>query len=354
MNKPDANSQQTPDVIESPGVGSAVENLPHFSNWLEEFLGFRIPELPRLPQTIKNFDKMVGALLDWPTAMLEAKSTDIRATTARDMTINNAIIEAAARELQTSNDQALNAVVRGLVREHIRKLRGRRKVVEVAAEEIGRNKANNVDATTEVSEEFLAFFNGKVDSIGTKQAQILFGKLLAGELQAPGSFSKQSMSILSEMDARTGKIFETICNMSIHNPKMEDVGFLPRVYTIDMEGAGQNGLSEFGLDFNSLSALIEAGLINPNLYTNAGFPSNFEMAGVWRKLVLIEKFSSPNETEEALQAARDVLSKNHSVVLFTRAGRELRTIVSKHANEKYMEKLVTALKKRKIKMELST
>ncbi len=311
-------------------VSSTRSTLPTFSEWI----GFQLPSLPSMPQTVKNLDKAAAALLDWPTAVLEGKASRARSETEQSILLESAVIEAMRRELGNVDNKKLSSQVRGLVQDYLQKHHSRKRVLELAVKEVATDPGSD-DATGKPSDDFMAFFKGKVDSLGTDEARMLFAKVLAGEVKRPGSFSKPAMSILAEMDEDVGSLFERLCNMSVALPAGIPIEFWkPRVLTLGMGNAGSNALRDFGLGFDQLNILNEAGLIISDYNSYNLLFGQIELAG--RAHTLSVK-PQPDMTAGKV-AAEGVLQQMHGVA-FTKAGGELRKIVSIAPYEPYVTRL---------------
>jgi hypothetical protein len=98
------------------------------------------------------------------------------------------------------------------------------------------------EADLAVDEEFLARFNTYAENATTEQMQKLFGRVLAGEIRTPGTFSLATLHTLSMIDQRVAKVVETVAPWVLS-------GFFP--------GDGEFGS---GTKFALGSVLEEAGL----------------------------------------------------------------------------------------------
>jgi hypothetical protein len=117
------------------------------------------------------------------------------------------------RQLKDASNEKVAAALDGLVADYVEKRDRRARVLELAAREIMQAPAG-ADAVSFLDDDWMAFFKGKVDHLGTDEAKLFFGKVLAGEVKQPGSFSKRSLSILAEMGPRVGHLFDALCNIS--------------------------------------------------------------------------------------------------------------------------------------------
>jgi hypothetical protein len=302
---------------------------------IENSLGFQLPPLPAPPRTVKNLDKACAALLDvpaWPRT--GSKALVAREEFGRNEKFNAALIDAMRRQLVDASVDKVASAVDGLVADYIEKHQRRSRVLELAAKEITQAPAS-VDAESYLDDDWMAFFKGKVDQLGTEEAKLLFGKVLAGEVKQPGSFSKRSLGILAEMGPGVGRLFDTLCNISTVVSARH-----VRVVTLGVGDVGENSLQEFGLPFEALNHLIEAGLIFSEYDTFVEMPlaamgRPFDLGGDFYRLHVTEAKKTELDTVEKRVAALGAVPG----VTLSAAGRELRAIVAKRTMHTYVEKL---------------
>jgi Protein of unknown function (DUF2806) len=315
--------------------------LPSLREVIENSLGFQLPPLPAPPRTVKNLDKACAALLDVSTWPRGGNAAFAREEIGRSEKLNAAVVDAMQRQLRDASIDKLAAAVDGLVADYVEKRHRRARVLELAAKEITQAPAS-VDAETFLDDDWMAFFKGKVDQLGTEEAKLLFGKVLAGEVKQPGSFSKRSLGILAEMGPGVGRLFDTLCNISTVVSARH-----VRVVTLGVGDVGENSLEEFGLPFEALNHLIEAGLIFSEYDTFVEMPlaaigRPFDLGGDFYRLHVSEAKIIELDTPEKRVAALGAVPG----VTLSAAGRELRAIVAKRTISAYVEKLTKGFAER--------
>ena len=103
------------------------------------------------------------------------------------------------------------------------------------------------------------FFN-YIQDVSSEEMQSLWAKVLAGEIERPGSISIRSLSILRNLDQASAMLFQTLCSCCVtFEPGGENI-VDARVPSLG-GNAGSNSLQQFGLGFNVLNVLNEHGLI---------------------------------------------------------------------------------------------
>ena len=116
---------------------------------------------------------------------------------------------------------------------------------------------------TEPDHDWTARFFSEVQDVSSEDIQILWAKILAGEVQKPKSTSIRTLGILREMDTDTANLFGKFCSMCMFLEFNQEELFDGRIPSLG-KSAGDNSLLPFGLGFGSLNQLQEYGLIIPD------------------------------------------------------------------------------------------
>src|SRR5262249_15064462 len=146
--------------------GNEAFVLPILREVIESSLGFQLPPLPAPPHTVTNLDKACAALLDvapgFPQTAASKGSGPGEKTTA-------AFVDAIGRHLRDASNEKVASIVNGLVTDYLEKHSRRTRVLEIAAREITQAPPA-LDAIALIDDDWMAFFKGKVDHIGTEEA----------------------------------------------------------------------------------------------------------------------------------------------------------------------------------------
>ena len=104
-------------------------------------------------------------------------------------------------------------------------------------------------------------------NISDKEMQVLWAKILAGEIENPSSYSLRTLDVLKNMSKEEAECFVKICNASIQIESEK--------YVIP---ADQDYLSKNGIDYSDILMLEEIGLINSGsgIHINDDLESNSE------------------------------------------------------------------------------
>ena len=130
--------------------------------------------------------------------------------------------------------------------------------------ESGISETANID---NVDDDWLEEFQDHAEKASDKDAQIIWGKLLAGEMNSPGSYSKQLMSTLSIMSRSDAEMFLKLTSFCIfciesHGKTTRQVALLLH---LDSDKDNTYNLEEY--NYNMLSRLASFGLLDLSGFT---------------------------------------------------------------------------------------
>ena len=222
----------------------------------------------------KNFFKAFGQLctaaVDIPVASLEAKAGEIRAASMARIKIIQKGGEQISEQLDIPIEYASIASEKfaaKIVREQLN------------LDYVGINAANDLNQENlegkedkpidEISDDWLNEFENYAKLKSSEDMRLIFGKILSGEIQEPGTFSIRTVRLISQLDNRAAELFQTLCSQSVSMYLGSSLLFDARVVSINGVAAS-NSLREYGLSFDNLNVLHEYGLIisDYNSYMN--------------------------------------------------------------------------------------
>ncbi len=158
------------------------ESLPTLREAIESYLGIQLPTVP-LPQTLKNTDKAIAKIILAAGEHIEAK---IRGATKKTKA---QIKEELESDLRTPDEK--------------RKFQNRFATTEAALADL-KETTGSADANSEIEDDWLNLFSRIAEDKTSEELRTLFGKILAGEIRRPGSFSLRTLQLigtLSKADA---------------------------------------------------------------------------------------------------------------------------------------------------------
>ncbi len=114
-----------------------------------------------------------------------------------------------------------------------------------------------------VDEDWVCSFFDYVANIGNEEMQQLWGKILAGEIERPGSFSIRTLDILRKMTQKEAQLFAELVPYILQCYGDNTKTFYD--YFV-LNGSNTNGklMSKYGFPFSKIILLNEAGLISAN------------------------------------------------------------------------------------------
>ena len=252
-------------------------------------------------RTKSAFGRVIGSAANLAAAKLDAWANEIRNVDRMD----SAIYDAAVKTIG-GDEKQLSRILGEISAGHIRKLANKKHVVERATEHIGDPQPDGEPLAEdgEVNPDWLDFFGDYADKANAQAVRDLWGRVLAGEIRRPGTFSLYTLRILAELDQQVARWFD------------EEAQFRWGKHIVrppeDIKSVGGDRLQR-------LNRLEEAGLlnhINPlggeycKITVDAGKPTHLYDGNFCVQLKL-----------------SNTKSFNLYLIPFTRAGREIATIL---------------------------
>jgi hypothetical protein len=186
-----------------------------------------------------------------------------------------------------------------------------------------------------ISEDWLNAFETEASQMSSEQMQRLFGKILAGEIRRPSSYSIKTVKLMAQLDNRAASLFTRLCSLSI-STRIPKSAHILDARVVSMGNAGSNSLQAYGLGFDALNILQEYGLIIADYNSHM----DYQTAVVHNKQIALPMIYQ--NAEWALFPKAPPLSPQafrvHGVA-FTKSGKELLSIVDIEPNDAYTEAL---------------
>jgi hypothetical protein len=129
----------------------------------------------------------------------------------------------------------------------------------------------NVDSKPDkIDDDWLAHFFDHAKKVSDKDMQTLWAKLLAGQINAPGTFRKSVLQTVSFLEKEDANLFVKLCQF-----EFDIGGFTPVIF--DVQGEIYN---KHGITFDTISHLDDIGLITFNsiaAFSRIGMPEKFQI-----------------------------------------------------------------------------
>lgn len=125
-----------------------------------------------------------------------------------------------AADLIDSDEEIARSVAHSMLNEYGYKFQNRNNIVKIAIENLqAEPPTSDPVPDEEISIDWLNYFSDIAAQKSNPEMQTLMGKILAGEIRRPGSFSPLAISVLSTLTMPVAKKFEALCSVSLrHGP----------------------------------------------------------------------------------------------------------------------------------------
>ena len=301
----------------------------------------------------RNFFKALGQLssaaIDIPVAYLTGMADERRAETAARIKLMNTSAAQIAEQMQTNPEYARVAVQKfgqRVLREQVNlDMISSRALSELRDAGESNDQSGPEESGDTINDDWLNAFETEARLKSTEEMQAFFGKILAGEIKKPGSFSTRTIKILGSLDQNVASSFATLCSSSI--------SILGRNTTVPSLGGkpGKNALEKYGLNFDTLNLLNEHGLVISDYNS-------------WREIVPF--MAHPSTEQLAICIPLTYQGRHWSLipkstsgigmklriegVALTRCGGELSNIVKVEPKDEYTQALAQWLEKKGFRM----
>lgn len=199
-----------------------------------------------LPPNVVNaaLRTLVGLLdagLDIPKSYFESIAQNIRNNTNAQTIMSEQLARNAAI-IASTNPEIINAAIQAHIPNKVKRFINKAKIAKIAIDEIRYN--SNTDNAAPPEEGWLNVFSRYAEDASSNELQIVYGKILAGEISKPHSISKKTLRLTSELTQESASDFEYLWSKNLSEEVLK---------TIDMRR---------GEGWNRLERLAEAGLIH--------------------------------------------------------------------------------------------
>jgi Protein of unknown function (DUF2806) len=308
--------------------------------------GASIPA-PIRRNALKAFSQLCTALVDVPIAHLEGVAAEKRAETATRIKLISAIGDQISEQVNVPPEFSQSAV-RKYGQKIIREQANLDSISLHAAKQIQqnaiqpKNQLNEGAEIADINDDWLNQFEKEASQKSTPEMQLLFSRILAGEIQNPESFSIKTVKLLAEMDHHVAILFRRLCSLCISVGPMD-----ARVVSFD-QNASQNVLKSYGLGFDQLNILQEYGLIIPDY--NSYFDYRMSISDEAKNFVFLFNYQKQTWVFVPLNGRDPHQELRISGVALSRSGKELLRIVDPEPDLKYSADLQAFFRKQNLDM----
>lgn len=298
---------------------------------------------------LKALSQLCSAAIDIPVSHLSGLADERRAVTAARIKLTETSAEQMAQQMQTDPEYARVAAEK-FASKIIREQGNLDKVSLRAANEILETSnltdhSGQEDSENTITDDWLNIFEIEARPKSSEEMQAYFGRVLAGEIMKPGSFSIRTVRILASLDQETATHFARLCSLS----SSFDSGDI-RVPSL-VGDANTNALQDYGLTFATLNLLNEHGLIISEYNSVLEFLASFGHYEDERK-VSCRPFTYLGKHWILRPMSRETVGQIFEIhgVALTKSGRELFSIVKPDPVDSYSHELVGFFEKNGYRM----
>ena len=220
-------------------------------------------------------------------------------------------------------------------------------VVSQAAEQLTDDEVED----REPDHDWAARFFSEAQDVSSEEMQILWAKVLAGEVEHPGSTSLRALGVLKDLNREAARIFQKLCSMAVSLSPDGKTFLDARVPSMD-GNAATNELQGYGLDFGALNILNEHGLIISDYNSWYDYRMSIGVPAGREKQFIRIPFSFQNDfwVLETVSESRPDNEFRISGIALTRAGQELFRVVELEPNSEYAAALKGFFEKHSLRM----
>ena len=297
---------------------------------------------------LKALEQLCSAAIDFPAAYLTGKADERRAETAARIKLINTSATQIAQQMQTDPEYARVAVQKfghRVLREQVNlDMISQRAASELQDASDSNGQSAPEESVDTINDDWLNAFEAEARQKSTEEMQTFFGKILAGEVRKPGSYSTRTIKILGSLDQNIASHLVKLCSMSISQ-------FQRSMVCSPGGDAASNALQEYGLDFSTLNLLNEHGLVISDYNSWWEFMPCVAHPGGDQQAVCIPLSYQGRHWILMPKSNREVGKKLRiEGVALTQSGRELLTIVKSQQVDSYSKELAQFFEKKGVQM----
>lgn len=203
-------------------------------------------------------------------------------------------------------------------------------VTAFAAEEL----KNEPPVTEEpVDEDWTTRFFKIVEDVSNEEMQALWGKILAGELKQPKSYSLRTLELIRNLSKKEAETFMKVANFAIRSANNHYI----------FKGNNEKILSDkYNVYYGDIAVLIEVGLLQPGTLVNHQFltqQEDFQRVLTIGNIVILVKIKGNTPTVKM------------PVHVFTNSGNELLKLVKSNPPFEYLTYVANSIKNENVEVK---
>ena len=254
---------------------------------------------------VKPIDTLIHKISDATGVLYEPRRIRRKAKAESEAAITSAKAEAASDIIKVESEIEITDLHRRAAQRWIQEEAKRQKNMEdiIDKAEPHLNEEAKPDA---MEDDWITNFFDKCRLVSDSEIQSLWARVLAGEANAPGTYSNRTVNLLSDFDKSDAELFTQLCGFGWMIGSVVPLVFDERAEIYD----------KHGINFGSLNHLEDIGLVqfaDLTGFGQGGFPKRFDVLYYGRRL----RLEMRKETDNHL-----IIGK----ILLTKIGQELAPI----------------------------
>jgi hypothetical protein len=184
----------------------------------------------------------------------------------------------------------------------------------------------------DIQNDWISNFFDQCRLISDEEMQRLWARVLAGEANCPGSYSKRTIGLLSSLDKSDAELFKTLCSFGWFFG-----GVLPLIYDVNEEIYKKPGLT-----FGALTHLNDIGLIRfESIVGFSGRPLSQKVILTYYGTPVAVEFPKPDG---------NTLDFGHAIL--SKSGQELAPLCDSAPQPQFLDYVVEKWRKKGLKVEI--
>lgn len=289
--------------------------------------GIKVTDLLGLSQPLTKLIETVGCGIGklgepWQRErMAKARAKEIEIISGAISDNLNLPVEYDNGNISISTKDANDLVIRAQNRFLFQEMKKQQNIESVVSNAYSELEGVDSVSNTPVDEDWISEFFDCVANISTEKMQVLWGKLLAGEVKKPGSFSLRTLEILKRLSVKEANIFKEIAPFVLQCKGDAEGTYIDYFLLPDEE----NGILEnYDIPAVKIMLLSEAGLVSENSQVNIVLSIETNQS---------EVIEGINKSIKITNIGNGAVELAHPVYLLTEAGKELWSIVLTKENQ---------------------
>ena len=317
-------------------------------------VNLNVPAIEKLlDYAASGIGSVAGSMLAPWKARREAQAKQIAVEGDATVLQIQAEAQSKARAILVSQDSDVSGEldITNMVNQRIQFQEQKRQInIESVVREAARQLGDKSVANSDPDHDWTARFFNEVQDVSSKEMQLLWAKVLAGEVERAGSTSVRTLEMLKNLDQDTAKLFSKLCSactfLGSNKKRLSDA----RVPSLG-GNAASNSLIKYGLNYAALNILNEHGLIISEYNSRCDFKSAIGTL-IDNTFLIRMPFSFQNRYWVLVPVGPHALIKGFKLqgVALTQSGKELSKIVELEPMEEFASDLMNFFRGKNLKM----